>query len=107
MADIKNEHVGCTSVSASAQRLEAVNLGYESVGGPRRTFTDNDYAISSIPAWGKINNHAAITAKNDPAIADNPAYSTSSGPALVDNPAYIAAMRGGPGTTTVLSHDIQ
>ena len=95
------------STAHSDQRLEAVNVKYESAGGLQSTITDQDYAYSSILVQDKNNNHAAITSKNDPTIVDNPAYATSSGPPLVDNPAYIAAMRGGPGTTTVLSHDMQ
>ena len=115
-SDIKNEQAVPTSVSAFAHnnhRLETVNLGYESVSDPRHTITDQDYAYSSIFVQDNRvnihlhtdNNTAGITLKNDPAIVDNPSYSTSSGPPLVDNPAYIAPMKYGPGTTTeVLSH---
>ena len=100
-----------TSVSVSAQRLETVNLQYESVNDARHTVSDQDYAIiySSVHTQDKnnqssiVNNNTAITSKNDPAIVDNPAYSTSSGPPLIDNPAYIA-VKGGPSTTTVSSH---
>ena len=110
---LKLESVPTTlSVSVSAhknQRLETVNLQYESVNDPRHTISDQDYVISSIPTQDKnnqlsiVNNNTAITLKNDPAIVDNPAYSTSSGPPLIDNPAYIA-VKSGPGTTTVSSH---
>ena len=55
------------------QRLETINMDYESVNDPRCTVTDQDN-----------------TSKNDPAIVDNPAYSTSNGPPLIDNPAYVA-----------------
>ena len=40
-----------TSVSVSAhknQRLEIVNLQYESVNDPRHTVSDQDYVISSV-----------------------------------------------------------
>ena len=73
-----------TSVSASADknqtRLETINTHYESVNDPQRTITDQDINTQS----------SSITSKNEPAIVDNPAYSTSSGPPLIDNPAYIA-----------------
>ena len=74
-------------------RLETINLQYESVGDhPQRTVTDHDYVI--IPTQNKTNHlsvensNTVITSKNDPAIIDNPAYSTGSGPPLIDNPAY-------------------
>ena len=92
--DVKSKQVVSTSVPAASahknQRLETVNLQYESVGDPRHTITD-DYVISNLT-------QDEITTKNDPAIVDNPAYSTSGAPPLVD-PAYIA-MKGGPGTIT-------
>ena len=73
-----------TSVSASADksqsRLETINTLYESVNDPRRTNTDQDKNTQS----------SSIISKNDPAIVDNPAYSTGSGPPLIDNPAYVA-----------------
>ena len=106
--DVKSKQVVSTSVPASAhknQRFETENLQYESVGDPRHMITD-DYVISSLT-------QDEITTKNDPAIVDNPAYSTSGAPPLVDNPAYSTnrapplvdnpayiAMKGGPGTTT-------
>ena len=65
------------SVSASAQRVETVNMHYESVNDPRCTITDQDKNTQS-------------SSNNDPAIVDNPAYSTASGPPLIDNPAYVA-----------------
>ena len=94
---VKSKQVVSTSVPASAhknQRLETVNLQYESVDDRRHTITDHDYVISS-----PTQDYDEITTKNDPAIVDNPAYSASGAPPLVDNPAYIA-MKGGPGTTT-------
>ena len=69
-----------TSVSASAhenQRVKTVNMHYESVNDPRCTITDQNKSTQS-------------SSKNDPAIVDNPAYSTTSGPPLIDNPAYVA-----------------
>ena len=43
-SDIKNEHVtSTTSIPVSAQRLETVNLQYESASSPQSTFTDQNY----------------------------------------------------------------
>ena len=58
--------------------------------------------IYSIPVL-HINAQSSTAIKNDPAIVDNPAYSTSSGPPLTDNPSYIA-VNAGQATTAVLSH---
>ena len=76
-------------------RLETINLQYESVDDLQCTV--NDYDHDSIPTQDKSNqsstennNYTAITLKNNPAIADNPAYSTNSRPPLIDNPAYLA-----------------
>ena len=74
----QSKQVVSANVSVPAHndpRLESVNLQYESVD---------------------------VTAKNNPAIEDNPAYCTSGGPSLSDNPAYIA-MKSDL-TTTAVSH---
>ena len=84
-----------TNVSVPAhndQRLETVNLQYESFDGPQAIDTD-DYVIAALDTDGNQfsseSSEAAVTSKNNPIIEDNPAYSTSSsGPPLTDNPAY-------------------
>ena len=70
-------------------RLESVSVYYESVNV---TAKDNP-AIVDNPAY----------CTNNPVIEDNPAYCTSGGPSLSDNPAYIA-MKSDPVTTAVSHH---
>lgn len=69
-----------------------VNWEYESIPGP---IVNEDYTIPLSSAGA---NNLTIASKNDPAIVDNPAYSTSGGPALRDNPAYIP-IKNNPVTT--------
>ena len=76
----QSKQVTSPNVSVPAHkdpRLESINLHYESVN---------------------------VTAKDNPAMEDNPAYCTSDGPSLSDNPSYIA-MKSDPVTTrTAVSH---
>ena len=78
-------------------------MEYESIDHRRHTVSDQDYVVSSIFTNNQSSNNTVVTSKNDPAMVDNPAYSTNSRPPLIDNPAYVA-VKAGRGTTTASSH---